>query len=439
MQRRASFLLLSWLLFASVLAAAADGPADTNPPGLLAPFNARMRKTVLVDFKPLTLTSGVPVQTAVFRQTEWDLKEYPQSATLGMKMEQEALALPESRRIEVMNRFDDDTQVWVASLKDARANARFKVQLMPAAAAHRYHREVAFLGRGHGWAWFGYMPIYEWILLQRELNLEGGDDPLGAAARGLAVEDSGSMTANSAEAMLVQAGTNALPYLKPLLTAGSTLDRALRTLAQIPGVEATILLIRSAESTDHDVASRARRLLAGYPRAEAEDMYFQQLSADAGRVRVDLLLSACEKVNKARLAKHLPKVMASPKSVREYRHAFELSRSIRGKKIGDELLAAEEAIKTCGYGSGTNFSQSGVDAAAKTLIESKDVDAAACLALSLAVATTKGDWRAANKAGVTVLKALPKSRGQELARTVRASTDDESEKRRLDEVFATVR
>ena len=39
-------------------------------------------------------------------------------------MKQEALALPESRRIEVMNRFDDDTQVWVASLKDTRANAR---------------------------------------------------------------------------------------------------------------------------------------------------------------------------------------------------------------------------------------------------------------------------------------------------------------------------
>lgn len=191
MQKRLSSLLaaeiISLLTYSFPGSAAAD-PASSDPMTLLAPYNQRWQREVLAEPKAVNLPNGVRAQTVVLRQTKWEPKNVPQQA--GFQMEKRLMQLPEAERLKQMNRIDDHTQLWWVSLADfPSAGAPLKTQLRPEPLTNEYHRELAFLGKGHGLAWFGHMPIYEWIFLQQELHLDSGDDPLAGAARGLAIED----------------------------------------------------------------------------------------------------------------------------------------------------------------------------------------------------------------------------------------------------------
>jgi hypothetical protein len=414
------------LLNHSAFGGVAEDKTSSDPLTTLAPINQRGNKVALAPPKLVTLRGGIQVHTLVLLQTRWEPKSMPQSAIASAERERKLMHLPEAERLKEMNRIDNYTQLWWIRLADfPSAGGEVKELLRPEPLSHEAHCELAFLGKSDGFAWFGHMPMYEWISLQRELHLQGGDDPLEGAARGLAIEDHGSVMANSAESFLVQAGANALPYLKPVLTGTNAFQRALSVLSQIPGSEATTLLLGYAESSNPAIARRTRYLMAWYPRPDAEDAYFKWLNADVGRTNVFQLLQACAKCNLKRLAPFLPRVLAAPKSVHEYRRAFELARTAAGKEIPRSLLDAEESIKKYGYRSGTNFDQGKVVAAVNTLLRANDIDSAACIGLSLACATTKGDWSAANQAGLTVLKDLPKQRGRELAKTAYQSLEDE--------------
>ena len=179
------------------------------------------------------------------------------------------------------------------------------------------------------------------------------------------------------------------------------------------------------------MAGRTRELLTYYPRAEAEESYFKWLNEDAGRAPVLQLMSACAKMNGKRLAPLLPRILAAPKSGRELREAFELSRSLAGRETPAELLKAEEAIKRHGYRNGTNFDPVKVDAAVAELIKAPDAEAAACIGVSLALATTKGDWGPANQAGLKVLENLPDGRGGQMAKALFDSCEDTWVRERL--------
>ena len=391
----------------------------------LAPVPQLTGKAWFSGPDPVALAGGGTAQTVVFRQTRWELKDLPQSAAMSSQKEAEAMRLSEEQRRELMNRTDDHIQLWLVSLAEhPQADATWTRQLKPTPLPSQYHRERAFLGKDRGYAWFGWMPIYEWIRLQTELHLTAGDDPLAGAARGLAVEDQGSMTANSVEGYLSQAGAKALPYLKRLLEATNTFQRALSVLSRIPGPEATDLLLGYAHSTNRPVAARARYLLEFYPRPEVQETYFRWLGEDAGRAPVFQLLEACAKINQPRMAPLLPRVLAAPKSVQELRRAFELSRALSGRAIPPELLKAEQTIKRHGYRSGKNFDPQQVEAAVAELIRAEDTEAAACIGVSLALATTKGDWGPANQAGLTVLRSLPDGRGQQMAKRLFDSCED---------------
>ncbi len=433
MNRSTSFLIetAAMILACSEVLASGGDPVSALPEAL-APATRITGMDLFSGPDPVTLDSGATVQTVVFRKIQWSLKNMPQSAALSMKLEREASQLPEEKRLELMNRTDDHIQLWLVNLKEnPGADAAWKPGLKAGPMSHQYHRELAFLGKGQGYAWFGWMPIYDWIHLQSQLHLVDGDAPLAGAARGLAIEDQGSMTANSADALLSQAGAQALPHLKPLLASPATFQRALGVLSRISGPEATRLLLAYAGSTDPAVAARTRELLAYYPRPDAEDSYFKWLDEEAGRAPVLQLMSACAKVNKTRLAPLLPRILAAPKSVRELRQAFEFSRSLAGRDIPAELLKAEEAIKRHGYRNGSNFDQQKVDAAVTGLIKAPDVEAAACIGVSLAVATTKGDWGPANQAGLKILESLPDGRGRQMAKALFDSCDDTWVRQRL--------
>ena len=55
---------------------------------------------------------GRPARSAILWQTTWQLKAVPQAADLSMRMEADAMKLPEAERLKSMNRFDDHIQVW---------------------------------------------------------------------------------------------------------------------------------------------------------------------------------------------------------------------------------------------------------------------------------------------------------------------------------------
>jgi len=335
------------------------------------------------------------------------------------------MKLPDPERLKQMNRYDDYSQLWFVSLAQRpRPAAGLRQALRPESLPHRCHRELAFLGEAEGYACYGYIPIFEWIFLQRRLTLLGGDDALEAAARGLSVDDPGAMTGNSCAALLVEAGAKALSYLRPLVLTMNN-RRAFHVLGRIQSQGASELLLECCRSTNKTVTATARWALIAYPRPEAEDFYFRWIEEDAGHVPILHLLEACAKVNKRQLSSVLPRVLASPREVHEFRRAFELSRELSGKPIPPLLLNAEEAIRQHGYRSGPGYDQEEVDKAVGVLTKAEDAEAAGHIGLSLACAVGKGDWGPANQAGQAILRQLPERFGTRLAKTLIDSCADD--------------
>lgn len=393
------------------------------------------RQEILRGPAPVTWPGGVQGETVVFRQTTWELKDPPQSAAVSGRMQTEAMNLPQSERLKRMNRIEDHMQMWFVSLtRYPQAGAGLKARLQPLSLTNRFFRETAFLGQKDGWACYAYMPIYHWIYLQKKLELQGGDDPIPAAARGLTIHDQGGMTANSMEWILAKAGLRALPHLERVVQT-TNYSRALRVLGLIPGKESTRLLEKYCSSPNPNIAKAARNSLIYYPHPEAGELYFHWLNEDAGNVPVYRLLMTCAEVNEARLGSFLPRILARPRSRQEFRHAFELSRTLEGQPIPKALLQAEKDIKTYGYKSGENYAPEKVDAAAAILAQSEDIEAAAQIAVTLACATTKGDWTPANLAGLAVLKQLPGNRGVETARLLYLHCDDDWVSGQLQSLF----
>jgi hypothetical protein len=385
--------------------------------------------------KTVMLSDGTSAEMVLFCQTTWVLKNEPQSVVLGQEMQRKAMALPERERLTLMDRFDDYSQLWYLPLdKYPQADARRKKVLSPTQRSHRYFRELAFLGTDHAHAWYAYMPLYQWTQLQKQLRLRGGDDRLAAAVRGMSIDDLGNMTRGSAQEILTSAGSKAIPFIHQIL-ASTNFSLGLQALGPMKDKSATALLLESARSENKPVAEAARYVLETSPRAEAEPLYLKWLEEDAGRKPVFQLLSASAKINPRKLAPYLPRILESPKSIHEFRQAFELSRSLAGKPMPASLLHLEAQIKQFGYASSTNYDQARVDNAVREILKTTDIEAAGIIGIGLAVAVTKGDWVPANKAGVAILRALPNGWGRTMARRVANSIPDEWIKETLKDAY----
>jgi hypothetical protein len=310
---------------------------------------------------------------------------------------------------------------------------------------------LAFLGIGQGYAWYGYMPIYYWTDLQERLNLAGGEDALAAQVRALSIDDTNGMTRNSAEPRLVTAGVRAIPYLRPLLnfkaqgkeinfevldapfaTPGITPEpasphyqRVLYMLARIDGFKAADTLFKAVQSPVPAMAEGARRALEFYPRVEAASLYLRWLDQDAGKTNVFSLLRAAAQFEPKQLGPYITRILEKPRSVQEFRLAFEISRTNASKTIPAQMLVLEQEIETFGYVSGGHYNQAKVDECVKRIVDLGDTEAAGVIAMSLLSARTKGDLGPANDAGVSILKALSKEHGLDLAQRLVGTLSDE--------------
>ena len=333
-----------------------------------------------------------------------------------MRMEAAAMKLPEAERLQSMNRFDDHIQIWGVELP-ANAEPYDKAGLVADDVPHRQHRELFYLSRDKNFAWYGFMPIYDFAHVERKLSLKG-EDVLPALLRGVVTEDLGSFAGSSCETWLSREGARALKIIDEAIAA--RLPQRARLVAAMRGSRDEAVnrwLIGLLASTDADVAGAARNAFLGWPREEANPLYAKWLAEGAGQRDVTRELEVCRQMKVSQAASSLPKVLAAPASVKEYRLALEMSHEFAGKPaMPADALAAEERIYKFGYGSKPGFDQRKVDEAVDAILAAAAAEDAAAIGMSLAVARTKGDFSAVRRAGVQILRRVPGDEGKRLAR-----------------------
>lgn len=361
--------------------------------------------------------NGQPASSAILCRTTWEAKLVPQSAEASSRAEAAYMQMPEAERLKHMNRIDDHIQIWGVA-EPTKAKPGDKAGLVSADVPHRHHRELFYLGRDNNFAWYGFMPIYDFAQVERQLSLKG-DDVLPALVRGVAVEDLDSYAATSScETFLCREGARALPVIdKAIADRSPQWARLVGAMRGSRDETVTRWLFGLSDSTDADVAAAARRALLSWPREEASPLYAKWLAEGAGQRDVTRELEVCRQMKVAQAASSLPKVLAGPASAKEYRMALEMSHEFAGKPaMPADALAAEQQIYKFGYGSGSGFDQRKVDEAVDSLLTVAAAEDAAAIGMSLAVATTKGDFSAVRRAGVHVLCRVPDGEGKRLAR-----------------------
>ncbi|MGD0090339.1 MAG: hypothetical protein ABSE73_10510 [Planctomycetota bacterium] len=427
--------------------------ADRTPPSkeLLDQLGAAVKQRCaggnmeLLSGPTAVILPGAPAAwTVLFRSTSWYLKDLPQSKDLSVKLRLEAMQLPEDERLKIMDRFDDHVQFWLIPT-DAQTGAALKDKLAFTEQPHQQHREIVCLGESQGFTFYACAPIYEWIGIQAKLALKNGDDPIQGAIRGLGVKDKGGCTANSTGPILVKAGMAALPAIQAAV-ADKHPQRAqlVGVLCYFKADEARLQLLAYVSSADQIVSAAARSALLYVPKKDAEKLYVQWLDEGAGKKNVHKELLACGAVDAKDAAPILPRILAAPANVYEYRSALELSRKLSEKPIDPALLAAEKEIcSLVNYDHRkTSDDQRKTRDAVAEILRSDDKEAVAAIGLSLALFIIKGDPQPVNDPGVAILRALPDGAGLKLVRCLRSSPArdrlHEGELAKLEEALKTV-
>ena len=372
------------------------------------------------------LEAGIPAFTVVLVQTQW-FDKHPHQVD-DPEHRQYCMKLTEPERLKFMIRIDDHTQVWWMPEDVYRTIPNpedLKRRFPPNEQTHDYHREMAFAGMGCGYAWFVYAPICDWIYLQERLQLIGGDDRLAAAVRGTTIEDRRSHTRKSCLAILGNAGPAVIPYVNHAIqTKLETRQVIIANLNRAVAPAVTNYLIELAAGDDPEVMAGARTSLIRHPCAEAVSLYECWLREDAGRSDVENLLTACRQVRLASLPDLLPRVLESPSHFGEYTLAFNILRELSGPKIPNQLEQDAELIERSNYQRGGRDDSDEISRAVHRIISSQDPEAAAVIALSLALRVDKGGKGEVNRAGILILRGLPAGTWQKLLRRVSHTTWD---------------
>jgi len=390
-------------------------------------------------------SNGTRALTVVFTTERWALKGQfvHQSSEMSAKETQEAMRLPETERLNRMDHIVSHIQVWAVPLEPGvRAGADLKAALPPNPLPHEDYQEPAFLGNGHGYAWYMYAPIYRWMDVQRRLRLSDGDDPLAAAARGMTVIDKKMRTRDSCIYILASAGARALPYAEKAVAERQPWRGEIVGAFRIctdPQVSAW--LVELAGSADADVAKAAKYALISTPRREAAALYLVWLEEALGRkdqydsYKRCQLVEACKAFPAPGLDAVLRRAAQSPCGLWDYLGAFYALREVAGPPIPKELEEAKREIdrqkenaarhtyERSPQGNwisrhvGEPYDQKKVNAAVTAILASPDHDAAAALGLELAMYSAKVSTELLlnmRRAGLAILRGLPDGKGRRL-------------------------
>jgi hypothetical protein len=362
----------------------------------------------------VTLTGGVRAGTVLLQRTRWEMKFLGQSAVMSLQLRSRYMRLPEAERKKHMLRYDEYVQVWWVRRADLQGEpAPLKKRIKPTTRPHRQHREVAFLGRDSRFAWYVYAPIHDWVRIQKVLSLGGGDDAIAALIRGLGVKDKHDATQVGCFYLLSDLGPKAIGALESAIAhKHSQRGQAIRAVGRDRGKVVTSWLMRLVGSGDPVVAKAARSSVLYPPRKAAASLYVKWLAAGAGKRWVGLELSACAVVKAKGAAQVIPRILASPHRVSEYRQAFMLRRTLANKPVVQALLDAEQRLIRAGFAMGSRQpDRAALAAGVNSILGSPDAEAAAVIGLTLALFISKGNYEATNKAGLEILKKIAGDQG----------------------------
>jgi hypothetical protein len=346
----------------------------------------------------VVVSSTLRAGTVLLQRTRWELLYMGQSAVAGLGLRSRYMRLPEAERRKHMQRHDDFVQVWWVRRADLTAKPEtLKGRLKPTRRPHPQQREVAYLGRDSRFAWYLYAPIHDWVRVQKELSLGGGDDATAALIRGLGVKDRHDGTAVGCFYLLSDLGAKAISSLEVAIADKSPhRGQAIRAVGRDRGKVVTSWLMRLVGAADPVVSRAARSSLLYPPRKAAESLYVKWLDAGAGKRWVGRELSACAEIKAQGAARIIPRILANPHRASEYRQAFML----------------QQRVIRAGFAMGSRQpDRAALAAGVKALLGSPDTESAAIIALTLALFVSKGNYEATNKAGVEILRKLAGDQG----------------------------
>lgn len=375
----------------------------------------------------VAVTGNIRAGTVLLQRTRWVMKFAGQSMVASLQRRSRYMRLPEAERKKHMFRYDDFVQVWWVRRADFQGSASLlKKNLKPTKRPHGQHREVALLGLDSRFAWFVYAPIPDWVRMQRALSLGGGDDATEALIRGLGVKDKHDATQVGCFYLLSDLGAKAIGALETAIAnKHPQRGQAIRAVGRDRGKVVSSWLMRLVASPD-PVASKAARSAVLYPpRKAAAPLYVKWLADGAGKRWVGRELSACAAVMASGAAAILPRILANPYRVSEYRKAFELKRALENRAVAQSLLDAEGRVIRAGVALGSHQPDTAALAAGvKAILGSPDREAAAVIGLSLALYVSKGNYEATNKAGLEILNKVAGTQGLMLVMHLSKSVRD---------------
>jgi len=385
------------------------------------------------------LAGGVAALTATFRRTDWLVKDQfaRQSARDGFAQHKRFMQLPPAERLQYMDRMRNHIQVWLVPLADhpgAGSDLKRQIPLNP--LLHEHVREVACMGRGHGYVWFACAPLSQWAWLADELALAGGDDVLAACVRGMLAEDPARRAANSCLYRFGRAGPRALPYVEKAIAERHPARRRLVwSLHESADPAVVRWLVDHARSADPEVAAGARDALRANPTPEAGPLYLEWLQESIGGDGTVFWLTACQKAGVTVPERLLRRIMDSPGHLREYAMAFHMARVQAGRPVPEALREAWERIEKECFAATEHqgeYDRDAVERATQTLLASDDHEAAAVIGVRLAAYSNKCRTEIAHRAGRRVLRHLPDGRGRKLVDQLRRTCRSTVDRERLD-------
>jgi hypothetical protein len=168
--------------------------------------------------------------------------------------------------------------------------------------------------------------------------------------RDFAVESKGNSTANTACAIVVKKGDEAVPYLKAALsgTDEKLLNHVVRCLCEIDTPRSRGALIKAYPTATPDWRRRYASYLAFRPNKDAENVYLASLKVDKSYA-LRAVIGALAEIRSQKALEPITAIHKATDSWLTYYAALLAIRKIEGKELPRDVADALESLKKAKY------------------------------------------------------------------------------------------
>ncbi|MEZ6116504.1 MAG: hypothetical protein R3C28_08015 [Pirellulaceae bacterium] len=324
------------------------------------------------DSQASVLFEGLEGYRIVLRHTWKEFEETPQQAEVT----------PNENRGPFRWRHRDWQFILFARNKQIDPAWRDKLPWLEDIGDSNVHVRPVFLGELSGYAWFSLAAIHDQEMLRAKLKMEGGDDRIALLVDGLQLDDAGSGTSNSCQALLGSFGDQALPYIQEAIRQNANDPRLwhiIGSLAHIRTDRATDLLLELYRTNNQDQKDAAEYALVHKPyRAAAKSAYVDMIRNSDRVDRIQSACDACEEFQWHDVAVDFAKRLQGKNSVRVRKQLLTTYRMLQGQPFEEPLLQSERSLWRL-TGGIQNDSEASAIASAKAVLVDSTEDEMVCL------------------------------------------------------------